>query len=315
MMEVHAPVRVWGLGLPMTAVVVVAVLAVIALSRRRRASVQMPRTRQPAPYPVVTAAGGGRRYIWGVVLVLVVLASAALLFSTVRLREQRAAVALGLHPDVAAELQMRGERMLSEMQRSAKDQAEAARARNAVAAEREQKHRKEFWLRGNRHTDAPADPGPRWEATIEQSTFPSVRELNPQDQLFEKIAWRLKEELNLRSLPSRAFVADGRFIHNVETSTRVLPDKDPVNGEVRVITAHVALTPEGWQELGNRERAVQSRERMTIAARGLGLVTVLLGAVAGYIRLDDWTKGYYSGRLFFLATVVVAGLGFAIISI
>ena len=33
----------------------------------------------------------------------------------------------------------------------------------------------------------------------------------------------------------------------------------------------------------------------------------MLGAVAGYVRLDEWTKGYYTGRLR-LAAVVLIGL-------
>jgi hypothetical protein len=43
---------------------------------------------------------------------------------------------------------------------------------------------------------------------------------------------------------------------------------------------------------------------MELAGRGLGLLTLLLGAVAAYIRLDDWTKGYYSGRLFLAAALL-----------
>ena len=62
------------------------------------------------------------------------------------------------------------------------------------------------------------------------------------------------------------------------------------------------MTPHGWQELSRLERADRSGERMEEAARGLGLLTVLLGAVAAYVRLDEWTKGYYSGRLFLAAT-------------
>jgi len=53
--------------------------------------------------------------------------------------------------------------------------------------------------------------------------------------------------------------------------------------------------------------------RARTAALGLGLVTVLLGAVAGYVRLDEWTKGYYTGRLFLAAVAVVVAAGAGVV--
>jgi hypothetical protein len=42
------------------------------------------------------------------------------------------------------------------------------------------------------------------------------------------------------------------------------------------------------------------------------VVVIALGALAGYIRLDEFTKGYYTGRLRALAVVLVAVATFAI---
>ena len=52
---------------------------------------------------------------------------------------------------------------------------------------------------------------------------------------------------------------------------------------------------------------------MAWAACGLGLLTILLGGIAAYIRLDEWTKGYYSGRLFLAASALATGLAFLIV--
>jgi hypothetical protein len=47
----------------------------------------------------------------------------------------------------------------------------------------------------------------------------------------------------------------------------------------------------------NDQRAGVIRERLELLTRGLAIIVVGLLAVMAYIRLDDWTKGYYSRRL------------------
>jgi hypothetical protein len=38
----------------------------------------------------------------------------------------------------------------------------------------------------------------------------------------------------------------------------------------------------------------------------LAVLVLILAAVAGYIRADEWTRGYYTGRLRVLAVGAVA---------
>ena len=73
------------------------------------------------------------------------------------------------------------------------------------------------------------------------------------------------------------------------------------------------LTPDTWQMIAEDERNTHIKERMGILAAIIAGVTVLLGCVAGYVRLDEATKGYYSGRLRLAAVVVLilAGCGIA----
>ena len=41
------------------------------------------------------------------------------------------------------------------------------------------------------------------------------------------------------------------------------------------------------------------------------MAVAALFAIAGYVRLDEWSKGYYSGLLKAVAVLAVAGIGVA----
>jgi hypothetical protein len=62
-------------------------------------------------------------------------------------------------------------------------------------------------------------------------------------------------------------------------------------------------------ELVQIERESRMRGRMQILARGLAVAVAALFAIAGYVRLDEWSKGYYSGLLKAVAVLAVAGIG------
>ena len=53
-------------------------------------------------------------------------------------------------------------------------------------------------------------------------------------------------------------------------------------------------------------------QRLLIVGGGLGFILVCLGAVSGYIRADEATKGYYTNRLRLGAAVGVGAAGMAI---
>jgi hypothetical protein len=54
------------------------------------------------------------------------------------------------------------------------------------------------------------------------------------------------------------------------------------------------------------------RQRLILFGGGLGFLLVCLGAVAGYIRADEATRGYYTNRLRLLAAAGVGAAGAAI---
>jgi hypothetical protein len=64
-------------------------------------------------------------------------------------------------------------------------------------------------------------------------------------------------------------------------------------------------------EMAQIEREVRMTSRMQILARGLAVAVAALFAIAGYVRLDEWSKGYYSGLLKAVAVLAVIGIGIA----
>jgi hypothetical protein len=280
-------------------------LAVILMSRRRAlqcgrtARVVLPPMVRPAPPfvrsvrrpepPLVRPAGGGqvRRYVWGVAVVLLV--GAAAMYSLVRVSDmppmhQPPAVEYGFGPTIRV--------------------AEPT----VQVAEQRQPSKKPLWLKQLGHSRPPAEGKAARTWTIEQPTFPAAPEVNVRDELYEKIANRLKWDLLLRTPPRPTFVGNTAYVRIEELGREVHQDQDPKLGELVTVRYAVELTPAGWAELDHEQRADRAGNRMEFAARGLGILTLLFGAIAAYVRVDDWTKGYYSGRLF-LALGVATILG------
>lgn len=272
-------------------------IAAIMVSRRRalRSARTLPPMVRPAPPvirpvlvrhplpPVVRPVAGrpARQYVWGVAVVLLV--TAAALFSLVRLSEADAPpapVAYRYEPAIPV-------------------------------VDRRPASKKPWWK-------APAPPQVRhgevvrtW--TIEQPTFPAASEVNTRDELYEKIADRLKWDLLLHRPPSPKFLNNAAYVRVEEVGREEHQDRDPKLGELVTVRYGVELTSAGLAELDREQRADRAGNRMEFAARGLGILTVLLGAIAAYVRLDDWTKGYYSGRLFLALTAIVLTAGAGII--
>jgi hypothetical protein len=83
-------------------------------------------------------------------------------------------------------------------------------------------------------------------------------------------------------------------------------------GERGVVARYrIQLTAEYVAEVERAARTLRQRERQGLLLRGLGGAVVLLLVAAGYLRLEEATRGYYTKLLRLAAVLVVAlaGLG------
>jgi hypothetical protein len=71
-----------------------------------------------------------------------------------------------------------------------------------------------------------------------------------------------------------------------------------VDGKVvRCWSWTLAIEPQDWHYFLYQDRLVRAGGRMLLLARFLAGLVALFAVIAGYIRADDWTKGYYTGWL------------------
>jgi len=145
-----------------------------------------------------------------------------------------------------------------------------------------------------------------WSKKVESRPLPYSAAY---DDATDKATNILTHELELSHTPSRDYVRK-RLVANYSE------DKGPTIegiGDTFIVKYDLELTREMWRELAQFERATRVQERMGGLARVFGILTVLLGCIAGYIRLDEYTKGYYTGRLraLTLALAVVASVSIA----
>jgi len=73
----------------------------------------------------------------------------------------------------------------------------------------------------------------------------------------------------------------------------------------------IEITPDKWQSILQQDRGVRSESRMLLLGKMLVGVVAILGTVAGYLRLEEMTKGYYTAwlRLTGIGFVSVVGAG------
>jgi hypothetical protein len=86
----------------------------------------------------------------------------------------------------------------------------------------------------------------------------------------------------------------------------------PIHKEYGILyqaTLTVDKSPQRRSALVDRFHRELIEQRMVTVGGTLAFVLVCLGAVSGYIRADEATKGYYTNRLRMLAAAAVAGAG------
>ncbi len=57
------------------------------------------------------------------------------------------------------------------------------------------------------------------------------------------------------------------------------------------------------------------KQRLIMLGTGLGMVTVMLAASAGYFRLNEMTHGQYGGRLKLAAAALIGAAGLGVLAL
>jgi hypothetical protein len=68
-------------------------------------------------------------------------------------------------------------------------------------------------------------------------------------------------------------------------------------GELQGMKLLIEVSPKDWQYFLGEDRRVRSEFRMAVLAKVLAGLVAFLGAFAGYLRLEELTKGYYTAWL------------------
>jgi hypothetical protein len=79
-------------------------------------------------------------------------------------------------------------------------------------------------------------------------------------------------------------------------------------GEMQRLYTQVEFTPSVKRDLRTRWDAFQRKERFAVVGVGAGSVLGLVGLMFGLLRVDTWTKGYYTKRLFLGVPTAIIGL-------
>lgn len=136
--------------------------------------------------------------------------------------------------------------------------------------------------------------------------------------------WLRQKHPNLTWKPPTSFIrkslVEGESQHLEAFDKNLGPGPEGL-AECWAIT--VAVTPDSYRamlrlerehrtELLRAERAERTGERMAVLVKLLMAVVALLAALAGYLRLEDWTKGYYT---WWLRAAVLGFLGFVVLGL
>ncbi len=90
------------------------------------------------------------------------------------------------------------------------------------------------------------------------------------------------------------------------------PRDMPQLGQVREVRLRVEVNEDNVRDILRQDRGIRAEHRMLTLGKILGSLVALCIAVAGYFRLEEATKGYYTGWLRLGAVGFVSAVGFGL---
>jgi hypothetical protein len=140
--------------------------------------------------------------------------------------------------------------------------------------------------------------------------LPSATEQRAKDEARRELEKQLPDWLEPLGVP-RSWKPSSRQIEAMILDTTIVPEEKPY-GMVYNAKLRVDASPNRLADLARTYRRQVVNRRMAALGGALAFVLICLGAVSGYIRADEATKGYYTNRLRMLAAAGVGAAGVAI---
>ncbi len=155
-------------------------------------------------------------------------------------------------------------------------------------------------------------PNPSWTVVGTGETLDNAKE-DACTKAWEKLVEFLREhEPSLEWTPSVGFVRKNFATHWGSEENAHLEGVGPV----MQVPLYVELTPAKGELIVEQDKQFRVENRMNHLLKIFGGLVVLLAAVAGYMRLDEWSKGYYTGVLRVAAVIFIvasaAGMWFVV---
>jgi hypothetical protein len=136
------------------------------------------------------------------------------------------------------------------------------------------------------------------------------------ENAIENARMEIIKRLRMCNPPIMAWQPSGDYIQNSLEKSAVAGEDLVVDGVKSFKRCILELNPPNWDEfyrLDAAEQKVQRHQRgevrMVLLAKVLAGVLVLLLAAIVYVRLDDWTQGYYTRWLQVAGASLIVGLG------
>jgi hypothetical protein len=148
---------------------------------------------------------------------------------------------------------------------------------------------------------------------------PSAEEQDSIDSALREAGLVISEKYLMKLNPPVEWVPTPEFIQNEKykiikkqsQASHTIKDVDVPNPpELTVVTFDLELTDTALTSIREQDRHHRVEERLWNLGRALGGLVLVFGAIAGAIRLDEWTKGYFPLPLK-LGLIVLAGVGAA----
>jgi hypothetical protein len=144
---------------------------------------------------------------------------------------------------------------------------------------------------------------PTWNVVKFGKTTEDAEQLAIEEAYQDLCAYVDRELPNPKWTPSYDYFRR-HLMKSKQAEEALLPDD---KGNVKVVAQQVSVTAELSPQ---SQKDLLHRGRMLLMLKILGAVIINLIAIAGYIRIDELTKGYYTG---WLRLAAVAGLGAAVL--